>query len=76
MSDAQTARDNGWVVGTQLTGDEGYGPTVIELTAIGRDQVLAVTVSHNGKPDPRSRESSWTFRFRDWQIHAPAEAVQ
>lgn len=68
MSGADTARAKGWTVGTRLVGDEGHGPTVIEITAIGRDQVLAYTVSHNGKPDPRSRESSWSFRYRDWQV--------
>lgn len=67
MSDADTARTNGWTVGTRLVGDEGYGPTVIELTAIGRDQVLAVMISHNGKPQTEC-EGSWTFRCRDWQV--------
>lgn len=70
MSNAQTARDNGWTVGTQLVGDEGYGPTVIEITAIGREKVLACMVSHNGRPDQRG-EASWSFHFRDWQVHEP-----
>jgi hypothetical protein len=34
MNDAQRCRKNGWGVGTRLIGDEGYGHTVIELTAI------------------------------------------
>lgn len=42
MTDAEVARANGWTVGTRLVGDEGYGPATIEITAIGRANVLAV----------------------------------
>ena len=48
-SSADKCHRNGWVAGTRLVGDEGYGPTVIEITAVGRDGVLAVEISHNGK---------------------------
>lgn len=34
MSNADVARRNGWVVGTRLAGDEGYGETIIEITAM------------------------------------------
>lgn len=70
MSDAQKCRDNGWTVGTRLVGDEGYGPTVIEITAIGRWNILAVRVSQNGVPPdliPKI-ESMWTLDMRDWRI--------
>ncbi len=69
MSDAEVARANGWTVGTRLVGDEGYGPSVIEITAIGQRTVLAYTVSHRGQPS-RYREAVWTFRYRDWQAAA------
>ncbi|ASZ73072.1 hypothetical protein SEA_GERALT_78 [Mycobacterium phage Geralt] len=66
MSDADTARKNGWTVGTRLAGDEGRGETIIEITAIGEQHVLAKTISHAGRPAPY-RESLWTFVFRDWR---------
>jgi hypothetical protein len=63
---AQLCRDNGWTVGTHLAGDEGYGVTVITLTAIGEQNVLARQISHAGKPYA-GRESSWTLAYRDWR---------
>ncbi|AFA45091.1 HTH binding domain protein [Mycobacterium phage Spartacus] len=66
MSDADTARRNGWTVGTRLAGDEGRGETTIEITAIGEEHVLAKTISHAGRPVPYG-ESLWTFMFRDWR---------
>ncbi len=70
MSDDQrrTCHERGWTVGTRLVGDEGYGPTVIEITAIGASEVLAKTISHDGKPDRDQHESSWVFWCRDWQV--------
>lgn len=41
-SDASIARAKGWMVGTRLIGDEGHGPSTIEITAIGRHHVLAI----------------------------------
>lgn len=67
MSDADVARQNRWQVGTQLAGDEGYGETVIEITAIGESHVLAKVISHNGEPR-HPRESAWTFSCRDWRV--------
>jgi len=67
MTPAETCRKNGWIPGTRLVGDEGYGPTVIEITAIGHYSILAVTISHDGKPGGR-HESSWTLAYRDWKV--------
>lgn len=67
-SAAETARLNGWDVGTRLVGDEGYGPTVIRITAIGLRELLAVTESHNGVPEKRQRESVWTLDYREWEV--------
>ena len=74
-TEPETAALNGWTVGTRLVGDEGYGPTVIRITAIGERTVLAVTESHNGKPPKYGyHEGSWTFRCREWtRILPPAE---
>lgn len=60
-------RRNGWKVGTRLVGDEGYGPTVIEITAIGESTLLAKTISHNGVDERNPRESTWTLEFREWR---------
>lgn len=64
MTDAQQCRKNRWKVGTRLVGDEGRGPTVIELTAIGRDRILAVTISQNGEPVEYDYEGDWTLACR------------
>ena len=66
LSDADKCRRNGWIVGTRLVGDEGYGPTVIELTAIGETHILAKRISHNGKPED-GYEGNWTLDCRDWK---------
>jgi hypothetical protein len=65
MSDAETCRRIGWTVGTRLVSDEGYGPTIIRLTAIGEERILAVCESHNGKPCQHG-ESSWWPACREW----------
>ena len=65
MSDAERCKKNGWVVGTQLIGTEGSKTTVIELTAIGEQCILAKCVSHKGC----SREGLWTLALREWGIH-------
>lgn len=71
MSDAEKCRKNGWRVGDRLVGDEGYGPTVIELTAIGRDGILAVQLSHNGDKSQHEREGHWTLSNRKWRRVRP-----
>lgn len=63
---AQKCRDNGWGPGTLLAGDEGYGETVIRVTAVGEDSILARAISHRGEPTKR-RESLWTLSCRDWR---------
>ena len=66
MSAAAICRRNGWGAGTRLIGDEGYGPTVIRITAVGEEQILAVTESHNGIPSAY-REGNWSLSHRDWK---------
>ena len=68
MSDADTCRENGWMAGTRLVGDEGYGPTVIEITAVGERLILAKQISQDGKRAERD-EANWTLSCRDWKRH-------
>lgn len=56
---------NGWGVGTLLVGDEGYGPTIIQITALGDRQMLARAVAHNGRA-VRGDENNWVLWCRDW----------
>lgn len=72
-SDADLCRANGWRKGTRLVGDEGYGPTVIELTAIGCDDILAKTIGHAGIAHTRQRESSWVLWCREWRKATDAD---
>jgi hypothetical protein len=66
VSSVELCRRNGWGPGTRLVGDEGYGPTVIRITAVGERHVLAVAESHQGVAvDPRER--LWTLALRDWR---------
>lgn len=65
MNDANLCRKNGWGPGTRLAGDEGYGETVIEITAIGESRILCKLISHNGEPKMQI-ESMWTLSCRNW----------
>ena len=65
VSDAQLCRERGWTVGTRLAGDEGYGPTVIEITAIGEELILAKAITHRGEPLDLD-EDVWTLCCRAW----------
>lgn len=66
-SNADFCRRIGLAVGDFLIGDEGYGPDVIMLTAIGERSILARCVSRGDE-----RESLWTLDCRDWrEVAAP-----
>jgi hypothetical protein len=67
MNSAKKCRAEGWGPGTRLAGDEGYGVTVIEITAVGEQAILAKSISHKGVEYERTRESMWTLACRDWQ---------
>lgn len=70
-SDAGVVRARGWGVGTWLAGDEGYGTTIIRITAVGEQNILAKKVSHKGVLVNES-EGGWTLRCRDWtEVEAP-----
>jgi len=65
-SDAEECRQRGFKVGDRLAGNDGYGVTVIELTAIGERSILAKTISHNGE-SRHGWECIWTLSRRDWE---------
>ena len=69
-TERETCDMNGWAVGTRLAGDEGYGVTVIEITALGEVSMLAKTVSHRGEASNWG-ESTWTLMAREWAEVAP-----
>lgn len=64
-SDADACRRLGFKVGTRLAGDEGYGVTIIEITAVGEHSILAKQISHDGQPC-LLREGLWTLDCRSW----------
>lgn len=65
---ADVCRKNGWGPGTRLVGDEGYGPTVIEITAVGESAILAKMISHNEHPPSWTHENTWTLQPREWGV--------
>lgn len=74
-SERETCELNGWSIGTRLVGDEGFGPTVIQIKYFTREgDLLAITESRNGK-DVNEREYFWTLRCRDWSEVDPAAAL-
>lgn len=66
VNPADVARAKGWTEGTRIVGDEGYGPTVIEITEVTRSRLFAKRISHNGEPVPDRRDNSWVLYCRDW----------
>jgi hypothetical protein len=66
---AETCRQNGWIVGDVLEGDQGHGVSRIAITAIGDRLMLAVEIWRNGKPLPADElsEGSWSLNCRDWK---------
>lgn len=75
---AKLCKERGWGPGTLLIGDEGYGPTVIRITAVGEQEILAVIVSHNDEYYFDAAERQWTLLLREWKEYkdvreAPAD---
>lgn len=74
-SSAEVCRQNGWGPGTRLVGDEGYGPTVIEITAVGEHDILAKCIAHaEGAVEPH--EGPWALWCRDWREATTDEVPQ
>ena len=62
LSSADLCRLNGWRRGTLLVGDEGRGPEVIRITAVGDESILAMQVM-----PPDGWEADWDLRCRNWR---------
>lgn len=60
---ADACRRLGWGVGTRIIGDEGYGPSVWEITAVGRSSILKMTVIDKVAC---GHEGLATLSCRDW----------
>ena len=71
LTDAEVCRRNGWSVGTKLVGDEGFGPTVLTITAIGESCILT-RPRRLGVRQGTTGEQIWTLRYRDWQEYTGA----
>ena len=65
---AVVCREHGWGAGTRLVGDEGQGPTVIEITAVGERMILAKQIRHDGAEETSSEEGVWVLVCRDWRV--------
>lgn len=66
LPSAEICRRNGWGPGTKLVGDEGYGPTIIEITAVGSEAILARPISQNEVPYS-DYENIWHLDNREWK---------
>ena len=71
LTAAAQCRKNGWTVGTRLEGTEGKGTdweetSVIEITAVGKQSILARLVTTNGAPD-WTPDSEWDLDCRKWR---------
>lgn len=64
---AEICREHGWTVGTRLVGDAGYGPTIIQITALGDQVMLARIISHGCVTVGHHDAQAWTLSLRDWQ---------
>lgn len=72
IPDAELCRLNAWHPGTRLIGtDEAGTVEVIEITAIGRTEVLAMLVMENDIPIPDQDEMRWKLSMRSWRPHNP-----
>lgn len=63
---AWVCREQGWKIGTCLHGDEGHGVTVIRITAIGENAILARPLLHDDQPVDED-EGMWVLDGRDWK---------
>lgn len=66
LTDADICKINKWDVGTVLAADEGYGISIIKITAIGEEAILARLISHNGRKQ-NDVERTWTLSLREWK---------
>lgn len=63
----KAAEKHGWTVGTRLVGDAGYGPTIIQISALGDKVMLARIISHGCRTVGYHDAQAWPLSLRDWQ---------
>lgn len=74
LSDAELCRHNNWRPGTRLVGtDESGTVEVIEITAVGRTEILAMLVMENGVPITDKDEMRWVLTMREWRPYNPMQ---
>lgn len=66
LKDAAICRKKNWKVGTFLVGNEGYGDSVIEITAIGKTCILARCLVARNLLVANPSEFVWTLTCREW----------
>lgn len=66
-TDAAFCRRMGYATGTRLSGDEGFGVTIIQITAVGDRTILAKEVSHAAMEE-QDHERIWTLSCRSWEM--------
>lgn len=64
---ADACRRLGWTVGTRIVGDEGYGPLIWRITAVGLNSILKVTELGDGTD---GHEGMASLGCRDWKVVA------
>jgi hypothetical protein len=71
MTDARRCKRNNWIIGDRLesTVDNGFSRSTsrIEITAIGRECVLAVETWRNGRDILNPVEMLWCLGDRKWR---------
>lgn len=63
----KAAEKHDWTVGTRLVGDAGYGPTIIQISALCDKVMLARIISHGCRTVGYHDAQAWTLSLRDWQ---------
>ena len=67
MSNAAKCRKNKWTIGTYLYGNEGFGPEVIKITAIGEEAILARQITNRHGEKINTFEGHWDLFRRKWR---------
>jgi len=68
MTDVEILNSLGGKLGSKLIGDEGFGPEIIVITAIGEENVLARRLTDTNGNLVNVPESFWTLHYRDWKL--------
>lgn len=72
-TERETLDLNGWTIGDILEGDEGYGPDLIKITAVGEERFLCRWNYQKGNGWERESGQT-TLKCRKWRKVSPANA--